>query len=119
MRALAAAVFVLAAGIVPAGCGHGASENEANVTPPPATVKVATVRQATVPITEDYQGTIGAIESVEVRARVEGTLDRAPFQEGALVHRGDLIFQIQQSEYLAALHAAQAQLAAAQGNLFA
>jgi RND family efflux transporter MFP subunit len=119
MRVFAAAAFVLAAGIVPAGCGHGASENEANVTPPPATVKVATVRQATVPITEDYQGTIGAIESVEIRARVQGTLDRAPFQEGALVHRGDLIFQIQQSEYLAALHAAQAQLAAAQGNLFA
>jgi membrane fusion protein (multidrug efflux system) len=119
MRAFVAAVFVLAAGIVPSGCGHGNSENEANVTPPPATVKVATVRQATVPITEDYQGTIGAIESVEVRARVQGTLDRAPFQEGELVRRGDLIFQIQQSEYQAALELAQAQLAQARGNLFA
>ncbi len=119
MRALAAAVFVLAAGIVPAGCGHGDSENEANVTPPPATVKVATVRQATVPITEDYQGTIGAIESVEIRARVQGTLDSAPFQEGALVHRGALIFQIQQNEYQAALELAQAQLAQARGDLFA
>ena len=101
MRAFVAAVFVLAAGIVPAGCGHGESENEANVTPPPARVKVATLRQATVPITDDYQGTIGAIESVEIRARVQGTLDRAAFQEGALVHRGDLIFQIQQNQYQA------------------
>jgi RND family efflux transporter MFP subunit len=71
-----------------------------------------------VPISNDYEGTLAAIESVELRARVEGTLDKAPFKEGRLVHKGDLVFQIQQNQYVAALEAAQAQLAQARGNLF-
>ena len=76
----------------------------------------------TVPIAEDYEGTLGSIESVEVRARVEGTLDRAPFKEGDLVRKGDLVFQIQQNEYVAALASARqvarrAQVAQAR-NLF-
>lgn len=124
MKAIAAAA-VMAAAILPASCGHGDTENTANVEQPAPTVIVATVRQATVPITQDFQGTIGAIESVEIRARVQGVLEQAPFKEGDLVRRGDLIFQIQQNEYVAALRTAQAQLAVARaqtgqakGNLF-
>lgn len=113
-----AVAFFVAATIAVYGC-HGETENQANVEQPPPTVVVATVGQATVPITEDYQGTIGAIESVEIRARAEGVLERAPFKEGDVVRKGDLVFQIQQSEYLAALQAAQAQLAQARGNVYA
>lgn len=119
MTSRAAALLWIATIVVPAGCGHGNTDNEANVAPPPPSVVVATVRRQTVPISEDYEGTFGAIESVEVRARVEGMLESAPFKEGALVRKGDLIFRIQQNEYLAALQAAQAQLAQAHGNLFA
>lgn len=119
MTSRAAALLWVATIVVPAGCGHGNTDNEANVAPPPPSVVVATVRRQTVPISEDYEGTFGAIESVEVRARVEGMLESAPFKEGALVRKGDLIFRIQQNEYLAALQAAQAQLAQAHGNLFA
>jgi RND family efflux transporter MFP subunit len=118
MKRLAATV-VFAASVLLPGCGHGDSENNANVEPPPPTVVVKTVRQATVPITEDFQGTIGAVESVEARARVQGTLEQAPFKEGDFVRKGDLIFRIQPEEYVAALQAAQAQLAQARGNLFA
>jgi membrane fusion protein (multidrug efflux system) len=109
---------LLACGLV-AACGRGNTENEANVTPPPPIVTVAAVRATTVPITEDYQATIGSIESVQLRARVQGTLDRAPFKEGDLVQKGELVYQIQQNEYIAALEAAQGQLATARGNLFA
>jgi membrane fusion protein (multidrug efflux system) len=113
-----AAGLVTAACILTVGCGHGNAENEANVEPPPALVTVETVRTATVPITEDYQGTIGSVESVQLRARVQGTLDRAPFKEGDLVTKGDLVYQIQQNEYVATLEAAQAQLVTARANLF-
>ncbi|HTA54154.1 MAG TPA: efflux RND transporter periplasmic adaptor subunit [Candidatus Acidoferrales bacterium] len=120
----AAAAVLMAAAILPS-CGHGDTENKANVEQPAPTVIVATVRQGTVPITEDFQGTIGAVESVEIRARVPGVLEQAPFKEGDLVRRGDLIFQIQQNEYVAALRTAQAQLGTgraqagqARGNLF-
>lgn len=123
MKTSVAAVIIAAA--ILASCGHGDTENKANVEQPAPTVVVATVRQATIPITEDFQGTIGAVESVEIRARVPGVLERAPFKEGDLVRKGDLIFQIQQNEYVAALRVAQAQLATgraqggqARGNLF-
>ena len=116
MTRLAAAL--LAAGLWLTGCGHGNTENEANASPPPAEVVVATVRAQTVPISNDYEGALGSIDSVELRARVEGTLDRAPFKEGALVHKGDVVFVTQQNQYIAALQAAQAQLATAQGNQY-
>ncbi len=119
MIRLFAGGLLLGVCVVTAGCGHGNEANEANVATPPPTVVVQTVRRETVPISEDYEGTFGSVESVEIRARVEGTLDRAPFKEGDLVRRGDLVFEIQQNEYIAALRAAQAQLAQARGNLFA
>lgn len=115
MKAAWAAV-AMAAAVLPASCGHGDNDNKANVEQPAPTVIVASVRQATVPITEDFQGTIGAVESVEIRARVEGVLQRAPFKEGDLVRKGDLIFQIQPNEYEAALRTAQAQLGTARAQ---
>ena len=115
----ATGALFLAACVFPTGCGHGNTENEANAAPPAPQVVVATVRRETVPISDDYEGTLGSIDSVEVRARVVGTLDSAPFKEGELVQKGDLIFRIQQNEYVAALQVAQAQLAQARGNLFA
>ncbi|HZV80096.1 MAG TPA: efflux RND transporter periplasmic adaptor subunit [Candidatus Binatus sp.] len=115
-----ASACIFTASLVPLGCGGSSPENqnEANAPPPPVVVKVETVRKETVPISEDYQGTIGAIDRVEVRARVQGVLERAPFKEGDIVHKGDLIFLIQQNEFKAALDAAQAQLEQAQGALF-
>ena len=119
MKKLAAAALLFATAVIPAGCGGGNTENEANASPPPPEVVVAPVARQTVAITDDYEGTLGAIDSVEVRARVQGVLEAAPFKEGELVQKGQLIFRIQQSEYVAALDAAKASLAQAQGNLFA
>lgn len=116
MRLLPAALL-LGACTATAACSQAAGANGQNVQKPPQTVIVAAVRAQTVPITEDYQATIGAIDRVEVRARVQGTLERAPFKEGDLVHKGDLIFQIQRNEYVAALRSAQAQLATAQAQV--
>jgi membrane fusion protein (multidrug efflux system) len=114
-----AVLFLFLAYALASGCGHGNTENEANVAAPAPQVVVESVRRETVPISDDYEGTLGSIESVEVRARVVGTLESAPFKEGTLVGKGDLIFRIQQNEYVAALQVTQAQLAQARGNLFA
>ncbi len=99
-----------------AGCGHK-DETAANVTAPPPVVLVSTLRTQTVPISDQYQGTTGAIESVEVRARVEGILESAPFKEGTLVHKGQLIFQLQKDKYQATLMAAQGALLRAKAAL--
>jgi RND family efflux transporter MFP subunit len=98
------------------GCAHK-DENAANVAPPVPVVLATTLRTQTVPITEQYQGTTGAIDSVEVRARVEGILERAPFKEGSLVRKGQLIFELQKDKYQATLLAAQGALLRAEAAL--
>ncbi len=105
-----------AVGLFVASCAHS-DENAANVAPPPPVVAVTTLSARTVPISEQYQGTTGAIESVEVRARVEGILESAPFKEGTRVRKGQLIFQLQKDKYQAALLAAQGALLRAQAAL--
>jgi membrane fusion protein (multidrug efflux system) len=87
------------------------------VQPPPPEVIVAKVAQKTVPLTESYQGTTGSIESVEVRARVEGILESAPFKEGTLVEAGRLIFTLQKDKYQANVLAAQGALLKAKAAL--
>ncbi len=102
--------------VVVAGCSHGSSGTTAPAPPPPV-VQVAKVAQQTVPITQDFVGTSGAITSVDVRARVSGTLEEAPFKEGTLVRQGQLIFKLQQTKYEADLQAAQASLLKGQADL--
>src|SRR5262249_10131940 len=58
----------------------------------------------------DFTGRTAAVDSVEVRARVWGYLDRVNFKEGALVNQGDVLFEIDPRTY-------QAALAQAEGNL--
>src|SRR5579863_1298001 len=49
----------------------------------------------------DFTGRTDAVESVDIRARVWGYLDKVNFQEGTLVKEGDLLFEIDQRTYAA------------------
>ena len=71
---------------------------------------MATVTQQTIPLYLDYVGTTAAVRSVDLRARVEGFLQKRAFTEGADVKEGDLLFVIDPSPFQAALEQAQAQL---------
>ena len=85
--------------------------------PPPPEVQVMTVARSTVPIYAEYTGqTRGSVE-LEVRARVEGILQRQHYQDGPEVKRGDLLFTIDPATYEAALAQARSQLAEAQAAL--
>src|SRR6516165_7442807 len=55
----------------------------------------------------DFTGSTAAVDSVEVRARVWGYLDKVNFQEGALVRKGDVLFEIEPHTYKAALDQAE------------
>ena len=61
----------------------------------------------------DFTGRTAAIESVEVRARVNGYLEKVNFTEGALVHKGDVLFEIDPRPYQAQVDIATGQIAAA------
>src|SRR3954466_14619574 len=58
----------------------------------------------------DFTARTAAVDSVEVRARVGGYLDRVNFQEGALVKAGDVLFEIDPRPYRAALNQAEGNL---------
>jgi RND family efflux transporter MFP subunit len=66
---------------------------------------------------DDYEGRIGAVDTVEVRARVRGHVVKINFEDGQIVQKGQLLFEIDPRPYQAELDAAKAQLSAADGAL--
>ena len=93
-----------------AGC-NGKGPNQA---PPPPEVSV--IKAVTQPITvfEEYVGQTEAVDTVEIRARISGLLERQGFADGARVKRGDLLFVIDRQPFIAALAQTKAALAQTQ-----
>lgn len=77
--------------------------SQQQVSEPPAPVRVAVARTQTVIVLEHTIGTIVANATVQVTSRVEGQLVAARFKEGDIVHRGDLLFQLDPRPFQAAL----------------
>ncbi|MGN7916008.1 MULTISPECIES: efflux RND transporter periplasmic adaptor subunit [Lysobacter] len=103
--ALAASVVIALAAV---GCGSQAATPEG--APPPPEVSVAQVLSKQVRQWDEFTGRVTAVESVELRARVSGYVERVAYQEGQEVKKGDLLFVIDQRRYRAELNRAQAEL---------
>src|SRR5512147_2489132 len=80
-------------------------------------VYVADVVQKDVPVYLELVGQTKGSQDVEIRARVEGYLDRVAFTEGTFVKKGTLLYQIDPKPLEAALANAKANLATAQARL--
>ncbi|WKL18163.1 efflux RND transporter periplasmic adaptor subunit [Comamonas testosteroni] len=102
----------LAALALLSGCGRpGAGDAHAGNGPPPAPeVQVADVALQAIRPWDEFNGRIEAVESVQLRSRVSGYIERIAFAEGQEVKKGQLLFVIDQRPYRAALASAQAQL---------
>lgn len=114
LRRTACAGAALGALLV-AGCKEEARNAYVPPPPPPVTVAPPEVRSVT-----DYvelTGTLAAISTVQLVARVEGYLEQVHFADGQRVKQGDLLFTIQQDQYQAQLQGAQAQVAVTQAQL--
>ncbi len=88
----------------------GCERRNALVTPPPPEVTVA--QPIIEPVTEtiDFTGTTEARETVEIRARITGYLQRVDFEDGANVQAGDLLMVIEPAPFAADVEAAEAAL---------
>ncbi len=84
---------------------------------PPPLVTVVTVIEKDVNPPAEYVGHVEAIQSVDLRARVEGFLEKVNFKEGSDVNAGDLLYVIEPAPYQAKVDAAKASLAQAQAML--
>ncbi len=115
-RAPAAIVRTLALALlaaVIAGCGLQAEEIQA---PPPPQVDVADVVARNFIGWNEYTGRVSAIESVQLRPRVGGYIERVLFSEGQPVAKGDVLFEIDARGYRARFDQAQAELARARSQ---
>jgi membrane fusion protein (multidrug efflux system) len=65
----------------------------------------------------EFVGRIKATDKVELRARVEGFLEKVLFKEGQDVKKGDLLYQIEKAQFEAAVEQAKGNLAIAQAEL--
>jgi multidrug efflux system membrane fusion protein len=83
----------------------------------PAPVVVAEVTTRSVPITLGVIGNVEAYSTVSIKSRIDGQLVSAAFQEGQLVHKGDLLFSIDPRGFQAQVEQAEATLARDQASL--
>ena len=103
--------------VVVAGFLLGCGGQPETVAPPPPEVTVATPTQRDVTIVHEFVGTTQARESVEIRARVQGYLDRMTFEPSSFVRKGQVLFVIEPEPYQAQRDRAEAGLKAAEAGL--
>jgi len=92
---------------------HG-GEAQANTPPPAPAVEVASAVGQTITEWDEFSGRIEAVDRVEIRPRVSGTIETVHFREGSIVKKGDPLFTIDPRPYAAEVARAEAALAAAQ-----
>jgi len=99
------------------GCGAGNDKSAAAKpgagAPPPPEVDVITVATGSATLTQDLPGRLQAYRTAQVRARVEGVVEKRLFKEGSEVKAGAPLFQINARTYRATAEAAKAELAIA------
>ena len=93
---------------------HG---SPAQAAPAPAEVTVAAPLSRNVAEWDDYVGRFAPSQTVEVRPRVSGQVTALAFKDGQVVHKGQLLFTIDQRPFLAAQAEARADVASAESAL--
>ena len=109
----AAAALILGAGLI-AGCSKKAAPAGP---PPPLPVTVVEVQPTEVPITGEWVGTLDGFVNAQIQPQANGYLIKQNYREGALVQKGQVLFEIDPRPFQAALDQALGQLAQAKGQV--
>ena len=76
------------------------------IAPPPPVVEVMEIATSEVRLSSTLIGQLDSPQNVEVRARVEGFVDKMPFTEGVEVLQGAILFELDKKPFLEKLAAA-------------
>src|SRR4249919_3507849 len=112
LRTLQAGALV--ACVLLAACSKQEPEKQA---PAPGEVSVQAVKAQRIPVTFDFVGQTESSQQVEIRARVNGFLDKRVYTEGSFVEPGQVLFRMDTKPFEANLKAAKAELAQQQARL--
>jgi multidrug efflux system membrane fusion protein len=93
------------------------ASNTAQKPPPSVPVTIAPVVRADFPVYLTGLGSVQGFNTVQVRTRVDGQIDKIAFKEGQLVNQGDLLIEIDPRPYQATLDAATAKKTQDEANL--
>jgi len=111
VRRMASSALVLASFSSGSGCG-----NKAAPAPPPSVETVTVVQQDT-PIYSEFVATLDGFVNAQIQARVSGHVIKQSYQEGSVVRKGQVLFELDPRPFKAALDQAKAQLAQAEAQL--
>jgi RND family efflux transporter MFP subunit len=95
------------------GCGR----THAAAPPPPPEVRVAPVIQKNVPVYSEWVATLDGYVNAEIRPQVAGYIIKQDYEEGSLVRKGQVLFEIDPRPFQAALDRAKGDLAQAEAQL--
>src|ERR1700758_5888840 len=110
------ALGLIAAGVIAGPRLLAPSADQAAIVAPPVVTVSAPIQQD-VDTRLEFLGQFSAVDQVELRAQVGGTLTQIGFKDGDVVHKGDLLFTIDPTPYEIKLNEATAQLASARARL--
>lgn len=97
---------------------QGANAAPAQAAAAPAVpVTVATINPRNVTTWQEFSGRLEAVDRVQIRPRVAGTIQSVHFREGGLVKQGDLLVSIDAEPYKAAVAQAEGQVASAEARV--
>jgi membrane fusion protein (multidrug efflux system) len=119
----AAAVIFLLAGwflhglMIPSSQQGGMPAGMASQSTGPAQIEVGKVQEHPLKPPKEYVGGVEAIERVNLKAQVDGYIDKVHFEEGSIVEKGDLLFTIERDRYKANVKLREANLDKAKANL--
>ena len=99
------------------GENRATANNAQKSAPNPVRVTIAPVQKADFPVYLTGLGTVQGFNTVLVRTRVDGQIDKIAFKEGQLVNQGDLLVEIDPRPYQATLDQAKAKKAQDEANL--
>lgn len=110
MTAIAALILTISL----AACSKGEGGPQAAAAPE---VGVVTVQAAPATLTTELPGRVSAVQTAEVRPQIAGIVQKRLFTEGSLVKAGDVLYQIDDATYRAAVDNAQGTLTQSEASL--
>jgi membrane fusion protein (multidrug efflux system) len=110
-----ALVIGLPALLLLSGCDDAQQQAKAEL--PPAAVAVVPVAEERIAPTATFTGRVRAQDKVDLRARIDGFLEKRLFNEGQDVRKGELLFVIEQAPYKSAIAEIKADIQKAEATL--